>query len=239
MYSRNFKLFLFCLTSWFCIQCTPQKQTNSAEIPQGTRLIFEDDFDQPLDTSLWKVELQESPGSTVKSENGNLVLQTGAGVTIWLNRMLRGNLLIIYERSVILQNGSFDRLSDFNQFWMAKDPRNPSLFTRKGKLDEYDSLLMYYVGMGGNSNSTTRFRKYDGLGNRQLIGEHKDKAHLLLPNHIYRVKISVNKGLVEYWMDGELYFSYPDPSPLTSGYFGFRSTKSHQQIHNIKIYQLK
>ena len=239
MPNRNFIHFIFYCSCFFFSCCTPQKQFGSGEIPQGARLIFEDDFNQPLDTSLWKVEMQDSPGSTVKTENGNLVSQTGAGVTIWLNRMLAGNLIIIYDRSVEMKNGRFDRLSDFNQFWMATDPRNPSLFTRKGKLDEYDSLKMYYVGMGGNSNSTTRFRKYDGQGNRQLIGEHKDKMHLLVPNHKYRVSILVNKGLIEYRMDGNLFFSYSDPSPLTSGYFGFRSTKSHHVIHSIKIYQLK
>jgi hypothetical protein len=230
MYLRLFPLFMIFSTG--CTLLSPNHDTMRG------RLIYEETFDRPLDTGLWKTELQPSPGSAVGVAGGRLSLQTGAGVTVWLNKRLSGNIMIVFDRKVIMGNGKFDRLSDLNQFWMATDPLRSDLFTRSGKLEDYDSLRLYYVGMGGNSNSTTRFRKYDGKGNRELIGELLDTAHLLLPNHTYSIKIVVNNGEVSYWMDGKQYFTYKDPSPLTSGYFGFRSTKSNQEIDNLKIYQL-
>ena len=219
--------------------CAQQKQSSSGVKTAKEQILFEEKFNKLLDTAIWKIELQPSPGSTVKVTDGSLQLQTGAGVTVWLTKLLKGNIMITYDRKVIMGSGPFDRLSDLNQFWMASDPHNPDLFTRHGKLETYDSLQLYYVGMGGNSNTTTRFRRYDGKGNRQLIAEHLDSTHLLKPDYTYQVKTIINKGQVSYWVDNKLYFSYTDPAPLREGYFGFRSTKSNQQISNLRIYQLK
>ena len=219
--------------------CATRKQGSHGTKIHDNKLLFEEQFDRPLDTAIWKVELQPADGSTVKTVGNGLQLQTGAGVTVWLNKLLKGNIIITYDRKVIMQNGTFDRLSDLNQFWMASDPNNSNLFTRSGKLEDYDSLQLYYVGMGGNSNKTTRFRRYDGKGNRELIGEYLDSVHLLKPNRTYHIKTINNKGRVSYWVDDQLYFSYTDPAPLTKGYFGFRSTKSNQLISNLKIYKLK
>ena len=33
---------------------------------------------------------------------------------------------------------------------------------RSGTFAEYNDLLTYYVGLGGNRNTTTRFRRYIG-----------------------------------------------------------------------------
>ncbi len=232
----NFWLFVtFIISSSSCAQ----QKHNSGAYTAKKQLIFEEKFDQPLDTAIWRVELQSSPGSIVKVIDGGLQLQTGAGVTVWLNKLLKGNIMITYDRKVIMQNGALDRLSDLNQFWMASDPNNSNLFTRNGKLETYDSLQLYYVGMGGNSNTTTRFRRYDGKGNRELLAEYLDSTHLLKPNQTYHIKTILSNGQVSFWVDDQRYFSYTDPAPLTKGYFGFRSTKSNQLIGNLKIYRLK
>lgn len=68
-----------------------------------------------------------------------------------------------------MNGGKNDRISDLNQFWMANDPNNYNLFTRNGVFEAYDSLQLYYVGMGGNSNTTTQLRKYRGNGQRVLL----------------------------------------------------------------------
>ncbi len=39
-------------------------------------LIYEDDFTKSLDTTIWKAEIAKSPGSSVKAENGKLILDT-------------------------------------------------------------------------------------------------------------------------------------------------------------------
>jgi rhamnogalacturonan endolyase len=160
-------------------------------------------------------------------------------VTTWLNKLLQGNILIEYKRTVLVDGGVNDRLSDLNQFWMSADPRNNNLFTRKGIFEAYDSLRLYYVGMGGNTNTTTRFRKYHGDGQKPLLQEYLDKAHLLQPNKTYHIQTIVYNGATQFIVDGIPYFTYKDASPLTSGYFGFRSTQSRQAIDEVRVYALE
>jgi rhamnogalacturonan endolyase len=147
-------------------------------------LLFFDDFAR-LDTSLWITEMDAAPGSSVYCKDSSLFLDTKGGVTVWLNKKLSGNIRIEYARKVLAEGGSNDRVSDLNTFWMATDPRNKNLFTRRGEFESYDSLLMYYGGIGGNTNTTTRFRKYEGNGERTLLKEYKDSMHLLKPNTNY------------------------------------------------------
>jgi rhamnogalacturonan endolyase len=213
-------------------------QSLAAQKSRKSKLIFSDEFIK-LDTTLWKAEIAPSPGSKVYVQNGQLFLDTKGGVTVWLNKKLKGNIRIEYWRRVLKDTGANDRLSDFNTFWMAVDPKNKNLFTRKGVLESYDSLRMYYVGMGGNTNSTTRFRKYEGNGERTLLKEYKDSSHLLKANKEYHVVIELIDDNVRYIVDGEIFFEYNDPSVLKEGYFGFRSTKSRQSVERIKIYQLE
>jgi len=145
--------------------------------------------------------------------------------------------LVSVLRKVILADGKNDRLSDLNQFWMATDPKG-KMFTRNGGFAEYDSLDMYYVGMGGNYNKTTRFRKYYN-GDKKIIAEFSDSLHLLKANKEYFIEITVKDGLIQFAVDGTIYFSWKDGQPFLHGYFGIRSTRSRQEVDDIKIWQLK
>jgi rhamnogalacturonan endolyase len=205
---------------------------------QTDKLIYSTDFSGQLDKKEWITEIEPKAPATVYTEKSSLILDTRGGVTVWLNKRLTGNIRIEYDRTVLMEGGANDRNSDLNQFWMATDPRNTNLFTRSGALASYDSLSLYYVGMGGNSNSTTRFRKYNGKGERQLLQEYTDTAHLLQPNITYHITTIVKGDETSFWVNGKLYFSYKDASILKEGYFGFRSTKSRQAITNLKVYQL-
>jgi len=213
-------------------------QKSVSQNPIKGKLIFSDEFNDSLDSNVWVAEIAPQPNSTVYLKDGKLFLDTKGGVTVWLNRKLKGNFRIETIRTVIADSSTNARLSDLNTFWMATDPKNSNLFTRNGVLETYDSLQMYYVGMGGNSNTTSRFRKYEGNGLRTLLKEYKDSVHLLQPNKRYKITVEVTGNLVRYSVDGETWFEYNDPKVLKEGYFGFRSTKSKQVIDNIKIYQL-
>ncbi len=203
------------------------------------KLIFQSDFSKPLDCNTWIAEIDNIPGhtSTVYTYKNVMVLDTWGGVTVWLNKKLSGNLQIEYDRVLRMGKGCNDRVSDLNQFWMATDPKNDTLFTRRGKFDEYDNLSLYYVGMGGWNNTTTRFRKYLA-GAKPVIKEYTDQEHLLEAEKVYHIKTIVKNGTSSFWVNGELFFNYTDPSPLTSGYFGFRSLQSRQEIRNLKIYAI-
>lgn len=218
-----------------------EKQKEGIIVPAAEteeKVIFEYDFSSELDPELWKVEMENQPNSSVTVKDDKLVLDTKGGVTVWLDKKLEGDIEITYERQVLMGDGVNDRLSDLNNFWMATDPHNENLFTRSGAFKEYDDLSMYYVGFGGNYNATTRFRKYHGDGEKPLLFDLDDEAHLLQPNHWYEIKIQVKDGVTKYWVDGKLFFEYTDEAPLTEGYFGFRSTFSRHEIDNLKIVQL-
>jgi len=206
-------------------------------LPQG-RLIFSENFDGALDPALWITEIAPLPGSTVQARDGKLVLDTRGGVTVWLNKKLSGNLLIEYHRKVLVQGGANDRLSDLNQFWMASGTHADTPFGRDGVFESYDGLRMYYVGMGGNSNTSTRLRKYEGNGERRLLQEHSDAAHVLQANKDYLIQTVIKDGSTSFHVDGVRYFSFTDPEPLRSGYFGLRSTWSRQEVTALRIYQI-
>jgi Domain of unknown function (DUF6250) len=193
-----------------------------------------DDFRSGLKN--WVVEQQ--PGGRVTAENGVLLIEDEGGCTVWFREKLHAPLSISYEATVRADG----RVSDLNCFWMASDPANPgdlfhSAHKRNGAFATYDPLRTYYVGYGGNTNSTSRFRRYDGSGARPLLPEHDltDKKFLLEPGRTYRIELRARDGLVEYLRDGEVLFTYRDPAPLTEGWFGFRTVKSKIEIKNFRI----
>lgn len=210
-----------------------------AELPAETsrQLIFADDFVARLDPGAWITEIAPEPNSRVSVRDGRLLLDTRGGVTVWLNRRLQGNLLIEFRRQVLVEDGVNDRLSDLNLFWMASDAKGGPPFGRSGVFEAYDDLSLYYMGMGGNHNSSTRLRKYGG-GERRLLQEYGDAAHLLKPNHEYLVQVLVQDGRSQVFVDGRLFFSFSDPDPLRSGYFGLRSTWSRQAVRAVRVWQL-
>ena len=211
--------------------------TGSIKQYEKEKLLYQDDFDNGIIN--WVVETPGSPYSKVETKNRKLIIDVDHGATVWFKKKLSGNILIEYHRKVIVNKGRNDRLSDLNQFWMATDPRRENVFTRSGNFPEYNSLRLYYAGIGGNTNSTTRFRKYQGDGERTLLFDLQDKQHLLQPNKNYSIQIVVYKGTTKVFVDGEQYFSYTDNEPMTEGYFGFRTVKSHQEIDDFKVYRLK
>jgi hypothetical protein len=204
----------------------------------GGKLIYSEDFKGNLDKSRWIAEIEPVGKSSVYTKNNQLIMDTGSGVTVWFNQKLDGNIRIEYDWKVLVDSGKNDRLSDLNQFWMASDLKNANLFTRFGKFESYDSLALYYVGFGGNTNTTTRFRKYHGDGTKPILQEYSDPAHLLKPNHTYHIVILANHGKTTYSADGEVFFDWTDTNPLTSGYFGFRSTAARHAISKFRVYRL-
>jgi len=201
------------------------------------QLRYEDQFNTSLTD--WTIETSSSNDSVVISKDNSLIIDANAGVTVWFNKKIKGNVCFEYKRKVTIADGKNDRLSDLNTFWMAIDPKSKNLFTRTGNFKEYDSLLMYYVGFGGNTNTTTRFRKYEGNGERKLLAEYLDASHLLQANKEYTIRIFVHNGKTSFFVDDEEYFSYVDPQPIKAGYFGFRTVQSRQEIKEFKVYQLK
>ena len=205
-----------------------------------TDVIYANDFNAGL--ADFVVE-QEQP-ATVTAAGGVLSIDTPAGITVWLKQKLTGPVSIEYDATAVQKGGPNDRVSDLNCFWMADNAeRKGDLLAtpRTGKFADYDTLTCYYVGYGGNTNTTTRFRRYVGQkSNRPLRpgDEYTDTAHLLKPNTSVHVKLIADGQRVEFWRDGERLFSMDDTQPYREGWFGFRSTKSHLEIRNLVVRRL-
>lgn len=191
----------------------------------------------PMTPDRWTVE--QMPGGRVTARDGALIIEDAAGCTVWWREKLTAPVEISYDVTVVSRGGPHDRVSDVNCFWMAADPRAPELppVGRSGKFEDYDSLRTYYVGMGGNENTTTRFRRYAGDGTKPLLPGHdlREQRFLLAANTTYRIRLVARDGRAEFWRDGEKIFSFHDPAPLKHGWFGLRTVHSHLEIRNFVV----
>lgn len=196
----------------------------------------------------WWMEA-EAKDSKVSINNGIIDIIAPKGLTLWYNHLMKGNTVIEYEAQIKVDDNNtnpWNRLSDLNCFWFASDPTQKDGNVIKGAtqrggifVNQY-ALQLYYMGYGGNHNTTTRFRRYDGdtrgvsdaNARPSILREYTDANHLLKPNHWYKVRLEQIDGRVRYTIDGECLVDYTDLHPLTSGYFGFRTTLAHAQLRN-------
>jgi hypothetical protein len=195
-----------------------------------------DDF---RDLSQWHIEA-EQPGR-ISAANGVLDIDVPAGVTLWFKPRLEGRLSISFEATAVAEGGANDQVSDLNVFWMAsnRDGSEPVFAKpRSGAFAEYNDLLTYYVGLGGNRNTTTRFRRYIGDPvQRPLLPEHDLRSPdvLLVPNKKQKVTLIADRNTIEYIRDGVTLFHMSDRAPYTAGWFGLRTTQSHLRIQSLRI----
>lgn len=169
------------------------------------------------------------------------------GLSLWYKERLTGNYEITYRVMVVMAYGEYDRLSDLNCFWGADDPQYPDDFFarsawRNGVFKNYNTLNLFYVGYGGNDNQTTRFRQYHGeyygvddARIKPILKEYADAAHLLKPNHWYKVKIRVENGITAYSMDGEELFRLPIADGKGDGYFALRLWQNHVRFADFRV----
>ena len=210
----------------------------------------------------WRVE-SESPDYRVTFHGDTCELTASKGLTLWRRQPVADGMAVDYDVQVMTGQAG-DRLSDMNVFWMANDPQAVSrkgskgrssrevgdvwqrMAWRQGIFVRCYSLAMYYLGYGGNYNTTTRFRRYDGndaaVDNADLrpavLKEYTDSAHLLRPGHWYHVRIETRQGRTRMFVDGECLVDYLDPEPIPSGWFGFRTTLSRVCLTNFAVGRL-
>lgn len=203
-------------------------------------LLASDDFDRGLDA--WSCELEK--GGAVRAHDGAMEIDVPGGCTVWWKQRLDGPLLIEYQATVVKAGGPNDRVSDLNCFWMARDSRSPDdLFAthRTGKFSDYNPLKCYYVGLGGNTNTTTRFRRYvGGSKQRPLLPQNdlRGEADMIVANATQTVRLVAAGSLIQYYRDGRKLFEMNDPEPYTSGWFGIRTTQNHMLVRHFKVYRL-
>lgn len=187
----------------------------------------------------WRVEAEQP----ARVRFGQIIdVDTPAGLSLWFKRELVGPVTIEFDALAVSEGGNNDAVSDLNAFWMARDPaaRDGSVFARgrSGAFAEHDDLETYYVGIGGNRNTTTRFRRYVGQpGNRPLLPGHdlKGAENLLVPNRWTHVRLIADGNVIAVERDGRRIFGLDDAQPYDRGWFALRTTKSHLRIRNLRI----
>jgi len=200
------------------------------------RLAYADDF---ADTHNWIVEAEKP--ARVAARGGALDIDASAGVTLWFRHELQATVMIEFDAAAVSAGGPNDQVSDLNVFWMARNADGTAPVyakPRSGRFADYDDLLTYYVGLGGNRNTTSRFRRYIGEpGNRPLRPEHdlSDRSALLVPNRRQRITLIADGRHIEYRRDGRVLFSLDDPAAYPSGWFAIRTTWSHLRIWRLRI----
>ncbi|MDF3021979.1 MAG: hypothetical protein K0Q92_3282 [Steroidobacteraceae bacterium] len=200
--------------------------------------LFADDFSS-LDN--WVLE-SERP-ATVVVKDGAVDIDTPAGLTLWFKPRLTGPVEIEFDAIAVSDGGANDQVSDLNVFWMAsnRDGSAPFPGQRSGRFADYNDLLTYYVGLGGNRNSTTRFRRYIGDPvQRPLLPEHDLSApdFMLVPNQKQTIILKADRTAIEFKRDGRALFRFEDAEPYTQGWFAIRTTWSHLRISRLRIRSL-
>ncbi|QXT35966.1 Tat pathway signal sequence domain protein [Sphingomonas sanguinis] len=192
------------------------------------------------DLSRWRIEAE--PGARISARNGILDIDAVDGVTLWYARALTGPVAIDYEVMAVQAGGPHDAVSDVNAFWMARDPAvsGGSVLARPrdGRFASYDGLETYYVGIGGNRNTTTRMRRYVGrAGDRPLLPEHDlgDRTAMLVPNRWMHIRLIANGNDIAVERDGRRLFTMQDAAPYRQGWFGLRTTRSHLRVRHMRI----
>lgn len=204
---------------------------------------------RPISRQDWQAE-DHAGTMELRQAGDTLDIVSPEGVTLWYRPRLEDDYEIRYRACVCMQDGPHDRLGDLNCFWGADDPEHPGdLFARsgwrRGIFPRYKSLTLFYVGYGGNCNTTTRFRRYYGLGEacadevtRPVIGEYLDADHLLKPDRWLQITIRVQNGVTTYAVDGEELFRYSVEEGQCDGHFGLRLLQNHVRIVGFEINKL-
>jgi hypothetical protein len=173
-----------------------------------------------------------------------LDIDVPAGVTLWFKPRIEGRIRIEFEATAVSEGGPNDKVSDLNVFWMANnaDGKQPVYANaRSGAFAEYNDLRTYYVGLGGNRNTTSRFRRYIGDPvNRPLLPQHNltQADAMLTPNRPQRITLVADGQTIRYFRDGKQLFELDDPAPYVNGWFALRTTFSHLRIRYLRVYRL-
>lgn len=193
----------------------------------------------------WKVESEGPYEVTFRGDTAEFVAPKG--LSVWRKEKMKGRTVIEYDAQVVTENPT-DRLSDLNCFWMATDPNASDIWKnldiRGGKFVNSYTLSLYYLGYGGNHNTTTRFRRYTGDGRGvdnpdfrpAIIKEYTDADNLLKPGKWYHIKITTDGLRTQYFIDGKRLVDFRDPEPLTEGWFAFRTTLSRTRLTNFSYH---
>lgn len=185
----------------------------SREGLEGGELVFEDDFEAQDGalSSPWR----RHPKARV--EKGWLHLENIKNVPpVWLNKKLPEKVRIEFDARALTPEGDV-KVEVFGD----------------GQKHESGYILVH----GAHKNAEDWMAR---------LGEHNDDAlkrpsRRVEPNRVYHWSIVRTDGNLRWFIDGEPFMEYPDPSPLKGAghrYFAFNNWTAPVEFDNVKIYDL-
>lgn len=222
MLSKSLLVMVIALSTVACSDQVPSKQA----------------FDN-MSPAAWTIE-QQSADARVVFQDGVIDVDTPEGITLWYNKPLEAPVQIEFEVLAVADGGPNDHVSDINAFWMATNSDGSAVLSqpRTGTFADYDSMRAYYVGIGGNRNTTTRMRRYVGrTGDRPILPEHdlSGSEYMITPGAWNRICLIAEEGVFGVERNGRRLFTYAVEEPYNRGHFGLRTTKSHLLYRNIRV----
>lgn len=219
----------------------PLMKNNSMTKPESKigKLLFHDEFNEFHET-IWNTDIQDNIGKVAISDGVmDIVSGEKKGISVWFTKNLIGDYKI--EFMARCEGDSIP--NDLNLFCQATVGESGYKFPwdAPGLFSGYDKMKLYYFGIGGHDNKTTRFRKYFGNdeGEKPVIIEFTDSSHLLVNEKWYKIQI-LKAGLwITILVDDNVWIEYRDNNPHPYGYFGFRTYDNHLQINDFKVFELK
>lgn len=90
----------------------------------------------------------------------------------------------------------------------------------------------YVAVFGGWSNTKSLLARGNEHGNTLSIDATKRRVK---PEQKYHWKLVRKGSLIEWYLDGELFLSYDDPTPRESGYFAFANWEAATRFDNLVV----
>jgi hypothetical protein len=241
---------------------------------QVGELLYSDQF---ANLENWVVQIQDSDSEIeahIFAGDSTLdVLMPDRGATIWNKQVFSGPITIMFNVVVPSENLHLEGVAvrDINCFWHATDTeKSQDIFDDNrytGSFISYHKQQGYYASMGGNNNTTTRFRRYPRtvknipVDHISLTNRDGLEDYLVQSDREYTIQLVVYDDVVQYIVDGKIFYEIREGdsitietsdgssedvkytrelfAPYTEGRFGFRLVRSHHKYSNFRVYRLE
>ena len=225
--NRYFVFFLVAfsgvLLSCSSAQDQPVTVTTGHESYQ-VRWLYREPFDEN-----WKDQwTAEGDSLTVATEDGKLLVDDYKGATIWHTDEYPENLLVRFKVKGVEREGN---KTNFNLITHATETDGSPLVIgeksgRDGKYKQYHIFPNYLATF---VYKWTRLRKDPGFN---LLSERENSSTI---ETVYDIVLTVHKGVLRYYINGEKLHEVTDTNPLPGGKVGLRTWDTKAYWYDVEI----
>lgn len=209
---------LLCLSAgiWACQTREIGGTAASAPMSEGGTLVFSDDFARNAIGEHWKRGTGEGGPGQWTLHQGWIQGQRLRNDPLWLQTPLPEKVRVEFEAMAMTEVGDI----------------KVEIF---GNGDDHESG--YVLIFGGWNNSLDVIARLDEHGQDRRARTSKK----VVADQLYQMAIERTDGTLRWYVDGELFMSYDDASPLRGEghqYFAFSNWDALVRFRNVKVYAL-